>query len=123
MKSDFSKARALVHRDNIDGAIQEYRRCFQETPDDPAGLFQAARLLREENRFTEAADTLREILRQFKDQDAVWIRAAFDLAELYEAPLDDKQTTAYLFREIVKRAPQSLQGSMAQARLQNHRKD
>jgi len=119
LRSDFSKARALFHQDDIDGAVEEYRRCFQETPDDPEGLFQAAKLLREENRFAEAADTLREILQRFKDQDAVWVRAAFYLAELYEGPLDDNQTTAYLFREIVKRAPESLHGSMAQTRLGN----
>ena len=120
LKTDFSKARALVHRDDIDGAIAEYRRCFEETPDDPDGLFQVAKLLREENRFAEAADTLREILKQFKDQDAVWVHAAFYLAELYEGPLDEKQTTAYLLQEIVKRAPESMYGSMAQARLDNH---
>ncbi|HUW60153.1 MAG TPA: tetratricopeptide repeat protein [Candidatus Bathyarchaeia archaeon] len=117
LKTDFSKARALVYQDDIDGAIKEYRRRFQETPDDPEGLFQAAKLLQEEKRFAEAADTLREILKRFKDQNEVWVRAAFYLGELYEGPLDDKRTTAYLFREIVKRAPKSMYGSMAQARL------
>jgi hypothetical protein len=35
LKTDFSKARALVHRDDIDGAIQEYRRCFDILPHVP----------------------------------------------------------------------------------------
>ena len=123
LKTDFSKARALVHRDDIDGAVQEFRRRFEETPDDPDGLFHAAKLLREENRFAEAADTLREILKRFKDQDEVWVRAAFYLGELYEGPLDDKETRAYIFQEIMKRAPASKYGSMAQARLGNQRGD
>ncbi len=117
VKTDFSKARALVHQDDIDGAVQEFRRQFRESPDDSDGLFKAARLLREEKRYKEAADTFRDILRHFKNHDTVWSRAAFELGELYDGPLEDKQAATYIFQEIFKRAPQSVPGSMAQARL------
>lgn len=115
--TDFSKARALYVRGDIDGAVRMCREYFHEKPDTPRALFEAHKYLMKENRHEEAADFLREICRSFQQDDEIWARATFDLSAMYENNFDDRATADYMLREIEKRTPDSQVGRLAHGRL------
>ncbi len=115
--TDFSKARTLYLRGDIDGAVRMCREYFREKPDTPRALFEAHKYLVKENRHEEAADILREIIRAFQEDDEIWARATFDLSAMYENYFDDRSTADYMLREIEKRTPNSEVGRLAHGRL------
>lgn len=104
--SGMSRARALVRADNLDAAADQYRRDFRETPDDPAPLFELAEAFLNANRADDAANTLREVVRHFRDDLEIWARAAFQLAQVLQDQ-EDRSAAAFLRREILTRAPKS----------------
>lgn len=105
LPTDFSKAHALVQQDDVDGALREYRAHFRENPTDPRPLFEAARLLANEHRWSDAADAFRDIIGRFRDQDEVWAKASFRLAEICLHHLDEKELAVFILNEIARRMP------------------
>ncbi len=105
--SDFSRARALAERDDIDGAINQYRVYFSELPTDAAPLFEIANLLSREHRWNEAADTLRSIIGRFQQQEDVWAKASFRLATVLLQELNEREQAIFILREIARRLPKS----------------
>jgi tetratricopeptide (TPR) repeat protein len=115
--SDFSRARALANRNNIDGAAAQYRSYFDDDPHDAAPLFAAVSLLQQHQRFEEAAAVLREVMGSFQRDDQIWTRAAYELATLFRMHLDEPQTARYLYHQIIKRRPRSELGRLAHGHL------
>jgi Na+-transporting methylmalonyl-CoA/oxaloacetate decarboxylase gamma subunit len=60
--SEFAEARKLALRGDVDGAVKRYRSYLENTED---ALFEAARLLKAEDRFAEAAALFQEISERF----------------------------------------------------------
>lgn len=108
--SEFSQARRMAIRGDIDGAVQRYRR-YQENQ--PAALFEAARLLKSVDRFVEAGLLLEEVAERFQDQAGVWPEAMYQLAKLHEVNLGDRQTALALLHKLVNRAPMARFGQLA----------
>lgn len=117
LESDFSKAKAMERGGDIPGAIDQYRRYFREEPKRPQALFEIARLQAREGQYYEAADSYREILAKFREDDGIWARASFHLAEILEVNLDDKSAGHHLLRQILKRAPKTTHAQFARERL------
>ncbi len=115
--TDFSKAKAMERGGDLDGAIAQYRRYFNEAPKIPHALFEIGRLQAKEQRYYDAADTYREISGKFGKDDAIWSRASFHLAELLEANLGDQKAGHNLLRQILKRAPKTRHAQFARERL------
>lgn len=102
--SEFAKARKLALRGDIDGAVAAYRdyKDHQE-----AALFEAARLLKSENRFAEAADMFQDVAQQFSTRLGVWAEATYQLAKLREVQLGEPREAMELLRRILNRAPET----------------
>lgn len=115
--TDFSKAKALERGGDVDGAIAQYRRYFNEAPNLPNALFEIGRLQAKEQRYYDAANTYREISGKFRKDDAIWARASFHLSELLEVNLADKKAAHNLLRQILKRAPKTRHAQFARERL------
>lgn len=108
--SEFSQARRMAIRGDIDGAVQRYRR-YQENQ--PAALFEAARLLKSVDRFVEAGLLLEETAERFQEQAGIWPEAVYQLAKLHEVNLGDRQTALALLHKLVNRAPMARFGQLA----------
>lgn len=115
--SDFSRAKTRADRNDIDGAVQEYRSYFSQDQATPRALFHAAELLASIGRYAEAADIFREIMQKFKQYNQVWVQAAMRLADLNENYLNEPDVAVYLLKEIAKRLPESEQGLLAHERI------
>ena len=105
-KTDFSKAWARAARGDEKGALVEFRKHVAENPDDPEPLFEMAKFFEKEGRYEGAAAAFRTVIQRFKDNDAAWEKAAFFLGDVLERKLGDKDTAAYLYKEILRRAAQ-----------------
>jgi len=102
--SEFAAARKLALRGDIDGAISMYR----NYPDNQVNaLFEAARLLKSEDRYLEAALMLEEISQRFSGQTRVWAEATYQLARLKETNLNDRKQAVAILKNIMERAPES----------------
>lgn len=102
--SEFAGARKLAIRGDIDGAISMYR----NYPDNQVNaLFEAARLLKSEDRYLEAALMFEEIAQRFDNQTRVWADAMYQLAKIKESHLDGRQHAIAIFRQIMNRVPES----------------
>ena len=117
VECDFSKAKALERGGDVTGAIEQYRRYFREEPENSQALFAIAKLQSQEEMHDHAADTYRQIVGKFRDEDEVWARAYFHLAEILENNLHDKSAGHGLLRQILKRAPKSKYAGFARSRL------
>lgn len=117
LESDFSKAKARERGGDIAGAIDEYRRYFKEDARSPQALFEIGRLQTREQQFNDAADTYRQIIGRFRENDDVWARASVQLAELLEQYLHEKGAAHSLLRQVLKRAPKSRHAQFARERL------
>jgi tetratricopeptide (TPR) repeat protein len=116
--SEFAAARKLALRGDIDGAVAMYR---QYKDNQANALFEAARLLKAEERLGEAAAMYEEIAARFKDHDRIWAEANYFLAKLKEINLRDPKAAMILLRKIAKRVPEGRFGQLASsdwARLQ-----
>ncbi|MBI2432491.1 MAG: tetratricopeptide repeat protein [Candidatus Hydrogenedentes bacterium] len=112
--SEFAAARKLALRGDIDGAVARYR----EYHDNEANaLFEAARLLKSEDRFQDAARLYDEVAERFYGRRRVWAEALYHLAKLHEVTLNDGAKAVELYRKILDRAPESRFGQLAGADL------
>jgi tetratricopeptide (TPR) repeat protein len=108
--SQFAKARKYALRGDIDSAVSIYR---AYTDNQANALFEAARLLKSENRFLEAADLLEEITERFDRQLRVWTEAAWQLAKIQENHLGDVDEAVAVYHHIIERAAETRYGQMA----------
>ncbi len=110
--SEFAAARKLALRGDIDGAISMYR----NYPDNQVNaLFEAARLLKSEDRYVEAATILQEIRERFHSQMRAWAEATYQLAKIEEHNLNDYPKAIMLLQELLYRAPESRFAHLASA--------
>lgn len=116
-ETDFSKAKALHMRGDIEGAIEQFRTYFWEDTKNPRPLFEAEFMLTKSGRHEKSVEILREILTHFQDNDLVWARAAYRIADIHEHNLNDPKMTNHLLTEIVDRVPESDFGRLARRRL------
>jgi len=99
----YGKAKTLLVRGDVEGAIREYKIYFEADKAIPEPLFKAASLLIRAKRPKEAADMYRDLIRQFRDDIPVWSKAAFSLAQVLELHLFDKGAAEVLYKEILSR--------------------
>ena len=112
--SEFAAARKLALRGDIDGAVARYR----EYGDNHAtALFEAARLLKSEDRFEDAAKLYQEVAELYCGRRRVWAEATHNLAKLYETALNNRAVATELHRKILDRAPDTRFGHLAGADL------
>jgi len=112
--SEFAEARKLALRRDIDGAVKRYRAYLENTD---AALFEAARLLKAEDRFAEAASLFLEISERFYGKKVVWAEATYQLAKLKEANLHQAREAMALLEGILDRTPDSRFGQLAETEL------
>nr|AUN36956.1 hypothetical protein [uncultured bacterium] len=116
--SEFAAARKLALRGDVDGAVQAYRNYRENTCE---ALFEAARLLKAEDRFAEAASVFQEITEKFYERRPAWADATFQLGKINEQNLINITGALDLYRSIIKRTPESRFAALASheiARLQ-----
>jgi len=117
--SEFASARKLALRGDVDGAVAMYRSYRENSTE---ALFEAARLLRAEDRFAEAASVFAEITERFHERRNAWAEATYQLGKINEQNLNDVERAMAFFRAILDRTPESRFASQAAsdiARLQN----
>lgn len=112
--SEFAEARKLALRRDIDGAVKRYRAYLENTD---AALFEAARLLKAEDRFAEAAALFQEIAERFYGKKTIWAEASYHLAKLRETNLHQPQEAMALLESILERTPDSRFGQLAEVEL------
>lgn len=83
--SEYAEARKLALKGDVDGAVALYR-SYDASHED--ALFEAARLLKGEHRYTEAAETLEEIAKRYYGKLRIWSDAVYQLAKLKEQHLN-----------------------------------
>jgi len=113
ISSDYSKARALLQRDDIDGALRQYQIYFAEDPSTPQPLFEIAQILSAEHRWLEAADVYRDVIRRFQQQNDIWSKASFRLATILLQELAEKEQAVFILRELARRMSGTDIGIMA----------
>jgi len=113
LEPDFSRARALFERGDVNGALRAYRDYFRDNPGDPQPLFRAANMLTLEGRHAEARDLLREIQSRFSSRDEIWARASFRLAEMYRHQYKEADQAMCILRAVARRVPHTEQGLLA----------
>lgn len=112
--SEFAEARKLALRRDIDGAVKRYRAYLDNTE---GALFEAARLLKAEDRFAEAAALFQEISERFYGKKLVWAEATYHLAKVKEASLHQATEAIMLLESILDRTPDSRFGQLAQTEI------
>ena len=80
-------------------------------------LFEAARLLKTEDRYFEAALMFEEIAQRFETQSRVWAEAMYQLAKIKETHLDDRKQAIAVLQKIMGRAPESRFSQLAASEL------
>lgn len=112
--SEFAEARKLAIRRDIDGAVKRYRAYLENTD---AALFEAARLLKAEDRFAEAAALFQEISERFYGKKVIWAEATYHLAKLKEANLHQAREAMSHLEDILDRTPDTRFGQLAETEL------
>lgn len=110
--SEFASARKLALRGDVDGAVAMYRSYRENTSE---ALFEAARLLRAEDRFAEAAGIFGEIADRFHERRNAWAEASYQLGKINEQNLADTERALGFYRAILDRTPESRFASQAAA--------
>jgi tetratricopeptide (TPR) repeat protein len=116
--SEFSEARKLALRGQVDAAVSAYRGYTQNRA---GALFEAARLLKSEDRFAEAVAMFEEIAATFSQPPNVWAEATYQLAKIHEVNFNDRKLSMALLHRVLKRTPATRFGQLASkdlARLQ-----
>jgi tetratricopeptide (TPR) repeat protein len=98
----------------VDGAVKRYRAYLDNTD---VALFEAARLLKSQDRFAEAAALFLEISERFFGKKLVWAEATFQLAKLRESHLHQPKDAIALHERILERASDTRFGQLAQTEL------
>ena len=116
--SEFADARRMALRGDVNGAVAKYRGYGHNKTE---ALFEAARLLKSEDRFDEAAAMFDEIMRNNPGNRRAWAEACYQLAKLHEVAYADFKEAKRLLRALLQRAPETRFGELASmdlARLQ-----
>ncbi len=116
-KATYHRAWVMVHGGKTAEAIRLFRKYYDKEPDVPDPLFYLAELLSHEHRYMEALQRYGEIMRHFEKDEAVWSRAAFACAELYELKLHNPERARAVLETIVKRVKAHDLRQLANARL------
>ena len=101
--------------------MDEFRRAYRQNDSDSVPLFEIAEIEASLEHFHKAIDVLREINGKFKDDEDVWVRAAFRLADIHQLHLNDISAARNLLRDVARRSPTSELGRMAHVRLSDMR--
>lgn len=112
--SEFASARKLALRGDVDGAVAMYLSYKDNACE---AMFEAARLLKSEDRFAEAAAIFQDITTRFQERRSAWAEAAYHLAKIQEQNLRDHTGATALYMAIVTRAPESRFALQAQSDL------
>ncbi len=112
------RARSLADSDRVDDAVALFREVFEQRPEKPRPLFEAASALETAGRFEDAAELLEWIAQEFKEVDKVWGEAVFRLAGIYENKYRDKQKARDALSKLVWRTPGSEQAKLAKERIE-----
>ncbi|MDX9976225.1 MAG: tetratricopeptide repeat protein, partial [FCB group bacterium] len=89
-------ARGLASRGQYTAAIEECRKLAARFQASPLPLLEVAIIQKRAERPSDAADTLRAVLREFPHAAEARRRASLLLADIMEFSLDDPETAAYL---------------------------
>lgn len=116
-ESDYSRARTLGARGQVDAAVAAYREYYNADPKNAKPLFLAYRLLYMKQRREEAVEILREIMKTFAKDPQIWARAATELANYYQNDQKDAGRARHILHEIMKKAPKTEHGRLAGGRL------
>lgn len=116
-KSNYRRAWLMAHQGRTAEAVRLFREYFEREPTVPDPLFYLAELLSHDQRHLEALQRYGEIMRRFAKDEPVWVRAAFDCADLYELKLRNFDRARNLLEIIVQRAKDVQLRELAQARL------
>ena len=117
--SEFASARKLALRGDVDGAVAMYKSYRDNACE---ALFEAARLLKGEDRCAEAASVFQEITERFQERRSAWAEATYHLAKIHELNLRDISAAAAMYKSILTRTPESRYSPQAQtdlSRIQN----
>jgi tetratricopeptide (TPR) repeat protein len=116
--SEFADARRLALRGDVAGAVAKYRAYDHNKAE---ALFEAARLLKSEDHFDEAAAMFEEIMKNTPGNRRIWAEACYQLAKIHELAKDNAPEAKRLLRLLLQRAPETRYGELASvdlARLQ-----
>ncbi len=102
--SEFAAARKMALRGDVDGAVAMYRSYRENTA---SAMFEAARLLRSDDRNKEAAALFEEIAERFHDNRRYWSEAVYQKARLYEVNLNRVNEAKALYRMLLERCPET----------------
>jgi hypothetical protein len=117
-RSLHGRGRTLALQGHYEGAAQAFLEEFRARPKDPEPLFAGARLMVGEQRHDFAIFLYREALNHFRAETAVWAEAAWLLSILLQERMNMPGEAVDLWRQIVRRTPNSKVGRLAGARLQ-----
>ncbi len=117
-RGSHGRGRTLILQGHYEGARRAFLEEFHAQPKDPDPLLSGARMLAGEGRHEFAVDLYREALRHFRADTAVWSEAAWLLSVQMEERMNMPGEAADLWRQIVRRTPNSRVGRLAGGRLQ-----
>ncbi|HOZ48599.1 MAG TPA: hypothetical protein PLO37_23270 [Candidatus Hydrogenedentes bacterium] len=103
----YPRAKRLRVQGDIEGALREYLKYYEQSPKNADPLFCAAGMLEQEKDFQKLATLFRQIMERFESQEDVWARAAYRLASIREHRLGDIEGAEALRDEIEARIPAS----------------
>lgn len=99
----YPSAKRLRIAGDIEGALREYLRYYEQDPQTPTPLFSAAGMLEMEKDYKKAAVVFRQIMERFEKDDALWGKAALRLVRLRREHLNDVSGSERLRVEIENR--------------------
>ena len=114
---DMTKGRRLALAGRHHDAIREYRKCFDQDPANSEALFAIAGIYLSMNDLESAIRGYRDIIHRFTEGSVEWTNAAYQLAMVYERNVGDEEMAKNLFREVIRRRPESNVGRLAADRL------
>jgi tetratricopeptide (TPR) repeat protein len=112
--SQFAAARKLALRGDVDGAVSRYLSYTESKAD---AMFEAARLLKSEDRYEAAEAMLEQIAGEFTTDKVVWAEAVYQLAKLKEVAMGKPGEAMDCLRRLLQRAPETRFGELASADL------
>lgn len=111
---EFAEARELAVLGDIEGAVDKYRSYNRRRP---YALFAASLLLEADGQYERAAKNLQEAIAECNHDPALWPKATFRLAKIYEKNIEDIAAATALLQSIVSEIPDSDHGEMARTAL------
>lgn len=111
----FYEAKELALLGNVEGAVHTHSHSRKRI----RGCFAAARLLEADGRYPEAAELLRELVRQTQQEERPWAEASYRLANLYQKHLERRSEAVDFYNKIVLRMPETEYGRMASKALRH----